>query len=143
MASTRAGGGEGGAGPEERLAKALGWFSVGLGVPQLLVPGHVNRLIGVDDTRGNRVIMRAVGLRELGGAAGILARPRPAGFLFARVAGDAMDLLLLGAALRGKGSARRRVAAAAVAVAGAAVLDVVASASVRDGQRRATQRGGQ
>ncbi len=116
------------AGGEDRLAKALGWFSIGLGVPQLLAPGKVNRLIGVDDNRRNRTIMRAVGLRELGGAAGILDRPRPAGFLFARVAGDAVDLLLLQAALRSKRSARRRVAGAAVAVAGVAVVDVIATA---------------
>ncbi len=128
MDGRRAAGGDGGRGAEERLAKALGWFSVGLGVPQVLVPGRVNRLIGVDDTRRNRWTMRAVGLRELGGAAGILDRPLPAGFLFARVAGDAMDLALLGAALRGKRNGRGRVAAAAVAVAGVAVLDVVASA---------------
>ncbi len=115
-------------GAEDRLAKALGWFSIGLGVPQLLVPGQVNRLVGVENSRRNRAIMRAVGVRELGGAAGILDRPRPAGFLFARIAGDITDLVLLQAALRSKRSARRRVAAAMAAVGGVAVLDVVASA---------------
>lgn len=115
-------------GGEERLAKALGWFSTGLGLPQVIVPGRVNRLIGVQDTPRNRSIMRAIGVRELGGAAGILERPRPAGFLFARVVGDAIDLLLLGAALRARGNARHRVAATTAAVAGVAVLDVIASA---------------
>lgn len=113
---------------EDRLAKSLGWFSIGLGVPQLLAPRQVTRLIGVADNRANRAVMRAVGVRELGGAAGILDRPRPGGFLFARVAGDAIDLALLGAALRAKGNDRRRLVAAVVAVAGVAVLDVVASA---------------
>ena len=111
---------------EERLARGLGWLSMGLGVAQLLVPGHVNRLIGVAGTRRNRVVMRAVGLRELGGAVGILGRSRPVGFLFARLAGDAMDLLLLRAARRDTGNARYRVATAAVA--GVAVLDLVAGA---------------
>lgn len=115
-------------GDEDRLAKALGWFSIGLGVPQLLAPGPVNRLIGVDDTRRTRAVTRAVGLRELAGAAGILDRPRPSGFLVARVAGDAVDLLLLTSALRAEGNARRRLAAAAVAVAGVTVVDVIASA---------------
>ncbi len=112
---------------EDRLAKALGWFSIGLGVPQLLAPGPTTRLIGVADSRRNRAIMRGVGLRELVGGAGILDRPRPAGFLFARVVGDAMDLLLLQAALRAKGNSRPRVAAASAAVAGVAVLDAMAS----------------
>ncbi len=115
-------------GGAERLAKGLGWFSIGLGVPQVLAPGRVNRLVGVEDSRRNRTIMRAMGVRELAGAPGILDRPRPGGFLFARVAGDALDLALLGAALRAKGSVRSRVAAATAAVAGVAVLDVIASA---------------
>ncbi|HYE77564.1 MAG TPA: cyclase, partial [bacterium] len=85
---------------EDRLAKGLGWLSVALGVTQLMAPRQVSRLIGIADTGRNRAVMRAVGVRELGAAAGILDRPRPAGFLFGRVAGDAMDLLLLGAAYR-------------------------------------------
>ncbi|HSH58698.1 MAG TPA: SRPBCC family protein [Acidimicrobiales bacterium] len=113
---------------EDRLAKALGWFSIALGVPQLIAPGYVNRLIGVNDSRRNRWVMRAVGVRELGGAAGILDRPRPSGFLFARVVGDAMDLLMLQSTLRRKGKSHGRVVAAAAAVVGVAVLDVVASA---------------
>lgn len=115
-------------GAGERLAKGLGWFSIGLGVPQVLAPGRMNRLIGVEDSRQNRVVMRAMGVRELAGAPGILDRPRPSSFLFARVAGDALDLGLLGAALRAKGSTRARVVAAAAAVAGVTVLDVMASA---------------
>jgi uncharacterized membrane protein len=100
------------------------------------------RLVGVDDSPRNRAVMRIVGLRELAGAAGILDRPRPAGFLFARVAGDAMDLALLGAALRAKGNARRRVAAATAAVAGVAVVDAVASARTSRSADPTTDAGG-
>lgn len=116
-------------GAPERLAKGLGWFSIGLGVPQVLAPGRVNRLIGVEDSRRNRMVMRAMGVRELAGAPGILDRPRPAGFLLARVAGDVLDLSLLGAALGAQRNRRVRVAAATAAVAGVAVLDVIASAT--------------
>ncbi|HEV2766419.1 MAG TPA: SRPBCC family protein [Acidimicrobiales bacterium] len=94
----------------------------------MLAPGRMNRLIGVDDSRQNRAVMRAMGVRELASAPGILDRPRPAGFVFARVAGDALDLAVLGAALRARGSVRARVAAAMAAVAGVTVLDVIASA---------------
>ncbi len=116
-----------GDGRQERLARALGWFSLGLGIPQLLVPQRLNQLIGVDDSGRNRMVMRAVGVRELAGGAGILDRPRPAGFLFARLTGDIMDLLLLGAALRAKGNDRHRVGAATAAVTGVAVLDAIAA----------------
>lgn len=115
-------------GTPEKLAKGLGWFSIGLGLPQVLAPGRVNRLIGVEDSRRNRAVMRAMGVRELAGAPGILDRPRPSGFLFARVAGDILDLSLLGASLRARRNARARVTAATAAVAGVTVLDVIASA---------------
>jgi hypothetical protein len=99
-----------------------------LGVPQLLAPRLINRLIGVTGTDRSRTLIRIVGLREVGSGIGILSHPRPAGFLFTRVAGDAMDLLLLLAALRAKGTARHRVAAATAAVTSIAIVDVIASA---------------
>jgi uncharacterized membrane protein len=82
----------------------------------------------VDDTARARTLMRAVGARELGAGTGILGRPRPAGWLWARVAGDAMDLALLGAALGSRRNTQRRVLAAAAAVAGITALDLYASA---------------
>jgi uncharacterized membrane protein len=112
--------------PGGSLAKALGWASVGLGLPQVAAPGRFARLVGLDDTPGTRRLTRGVGLRELGAAAGVLAKP--AGGLWARVAGDAMDLALLGNALRSRRSDRRRVAAATAAVVGIAALDVAAAA---------------
>ena len=65
--------------------------------------------------------MRAVGVRELVAGVGIFSDRRPAQWVWARVAGDTMDLALLGSALRstsrtpdapnpgGHGSRRRRV----------------------------------
>src|SRR5215213_10148653 len=75
---------------DEQLAKALGWFSIGLGLAQLAAPGEVARFIGVHDDRDTRKLMRGVGLRELTSGLGILTQPRPAGWLWARVGGDAM-----------------------------------------------------
>ena len=34
----------------ESLANALGWFSIGLGVAQLVAPRELGRLVGVRDT---------------------------------------------------------------------------------------------
>src|SRR3954465_2968882 len=110
----------------ERLGRGLGWFSVGLGLPQPVAPDRGSRLVGVEPTTGTKALMRVVGLRELGAAAGILGGKAPAGWLWGRVAGDAKDLALLGVALASKDSNRRRVLAATAAVAGVTVLDVVA-----------------
>jgi uncharacterized membrane protein len=68
-------------------------------------------------------------VRELAAAAGLLSRPRPA-WLWARVAGDCMDLVLLGRAL--KHHDRRgltRTIAATVGVLTITAVDVYAAAS--------------
>jgi uncharacterized membrane protein len=103
------------------LARALGWFSVGLGVAQLAVPRRVSTAIGVAP---HPLLMRAIGLRELTAGLGILSQARPAPWVGARVAGDAMDLGLLAVALASGGTSRARVAAATAAVTGIAALDV-------------------
>ena len=53
----RAGNGSGGRGPlpdSERLARRLGWFSIGLGLAQITAPRSVARMIGVDDDDTSR-----------------------------------------------------------------------------------------
>jgi uncharacterized membrane protein len=109
--------------PEAELARFLGWFSLGLGVPQTIAPGRVNRLIGVRDDRTSRAWQRVVGARELAAAAGIFSRPRPAGWLWARVAGDIKDLALLASAWRNKELSPGRLAAATASVAGITAVD--------------------
>jgi uncharacterized membrane protein len=122
----------------EQLAKALGWFSIGLGLAQLLAPRRMSRTIGVNDSPG---LMRAVGAREIASGVGILSQRRPAGWLWSRVAGDAMDLAMLGNAARVHNDAgrRRRIAAATAAVVGITVLDVLTS--TQQSQRKATEEG--
>lgn len=84
----------------ERVALRLGWLSVGLGVTQLVAPGWMASWIGVRDDRRTRWTLRAVGLREVVTGIGILSRPRPSNFVWARSVGDLMDLVLLGASLK-------------------------------------------
>lgn len=133
--------GDVGGGAGQGLGRALGWFSLGLGASQAIAPGAVARFIGVDDSGAIRVLMRAVGGRELMAAAAILRRSRPAGWLWARVAGDTMDLVLLGTALSDGRNDRRRTAAAAGAVVGVAVLDLLAAARLSRSPRKLAQDG--
>ena len=72
-----------------RVAAFLGWFSIGLGVAEIVAPGSVARLIGV---RSNRRLLRMIGLREIASGVGILSKPRPTGWLWSRVGGDNMIL---------------------------------------------------
>jgi uncharacterized membrane protein len=110
--------------PDERLAKGLGWFSIGLGLAQVLAPRGFARTIGVADDGGHCALVRLVGLRELACGIGILSRRRPAGWVWARVAGDMMDIALLGSALASGAPRRDRVAAATAAVLGVTALDL-------------------
>ena len=110
----------------ERLARALGLFSVGLGLSQVLAPAAVTRAIGLEDTDRNRSTMRAFGFRETASGVGLLTHRRPATFAWGRVIGDVMDLAVLGRALRSPRSRHGRVKAATGAVLGVAVLDILA-----------------
>jgi hypothetical protein len=118
-----------GAGPETvaRIATGLGWFSLGLGTPQLLAAGRVNRAAGIRNDTRSRVVQRLVGVRELAAGGGILGTQQPAPWLWARVAGDAMDLVLLGRAWGGKRAGAPRLFLATTSVAGIAALDLFAA----------------
>jgi uncharacterized membrane protein len=106
--------------PEECLARNLGWFSIGLGLVQLLAPRRLGRAIGVGD---HPVLMRLLGLRELASGLSILTQANPTPGLKARVAGDVMDLALLGSSLTTSNSKECALIATAV-VAGVTALDV-------------------
>jgi uncharacterized membrane protein len=115
---------------EQRLAELLGWASLGLGVSQATSPGRFDRFIGVrPDPKPRAITVVACGVRELAAAAGILAidRPRPAGWLWARVAGDTLDLALLVMALRNRPERPARIVGAIGAVVGIAATDLYAA----------------
>jgi uncharacterized membrane protein len=112
-------------GGDGRLATGLGWFSMGLGMAEVAAPGLLARLIGMPDDDDNCELLRAAGLREIASGIGILTRDRRAGWVWARVGGDVMDLALLGSAFRSDQSEPRRLMAATAAVAGVTALDVV------------------
>lgn len=81
----------------ERVARGLGWFSIGLGLAELLTPSLVARLCG--GRARHTGLIRLYGLREI--ASGLLifsGGRRPVRGVWSRVAGDAMDLATLAAA---------------------------------------------
>lgn len=115
-----------------RLARGLAWFGIGLGVAQMLAPKRVARASGLYD----HSYLPAFGVREIASGIGILARERPTGWLWARVAGDVVDLAVLGGALATHKRTKGRLAVAAAAVAGIALLDVLCAVRMSDRARR-------
>jgi uncharacterized membrane protein len=104
----------------EAIARGLGWFSVALGVTQIVAPRRLSRLIGIDD---RPLLMRMLGIRETLAGVTILAQRRPVSGLWSRVAGDGMDLALLGAGLASRNSEKAKLLGATAAVAGVTALD--------------------
>jgi uncharacterized membrane protein len=109
---------------KDAVARGLGWFSLALGTAQVAAPRSVARLLQLRAGGEQAVVMRAVGVREIATGVGILARPKPAAWLWARVVGDAVDMTLLAKA---DGEPRGKLAGI-VAVAGVAVPDLIESA---------------
>jgi uncharacterized membrane protein len=110
----------------EGLAHALGLFSVGLGLTQILAPRRVARAIGLEDDEHNRKTMLAFGFRETASGIGLLTQPHSPAFAWGRVAGDAMGLAVLGRALVSGRNDHNRVAVAMAAVLSVTILDLMA-----------------
>jgi hypothetical protein len=108
--------------PGLSLVRFLGYFSIGLGMAEVCAPGAMARLTGV----GQKNLLPAYGVREIAAGLGILSNARPTGWLWARVAGDVLDLATLGANMAtGDDDSRRKAFVSLLAVAGVTALDVL------------------
>ncbi|HEX3598283.1 MAG TPA: SRPBCC family protein [Polyangiaceae bacterium] len=108
-----------------RRATGLGWFSISLGLAELVAPRSIARLIGARDTDQNRLVLRGFGAREIAAGLGILSGRRTAGWIWARLAGDALDLAALGRVTTRARRDRPRAAAITAAVAGVTAMDLL------------------
>jgi len=100
----------------------LGWFSIGLGLAELLAPRTMANLTGVHQEK----LLQMYGVREIVTGLGILSSVQPAGWMWGRVLGDAMDMATLLTAAASNGESERALGALA-AVAGVTALDVVSA----------------
>ena len=113
--------------PMLNLARGMGWFGIGLGVAQVLMPGVVGSLTGVRNKR----LLRLYGLRELVTSVGVLSSEQPANWMWARVAGDVMDFATVLEGLASSDESRADEAAMAlVAVAGATLTDLACAGAL-------------
>ncbi len=112
------------------LARGLGFFSIGLGLAELLGTGPLSRYLGMEDHKG---LLRLFGLREIAAGIGLLSQDRLAPWMWARVAGDALDLTLLGTTFANRPNRRTNVGIATGAVAGVTALDILAGERLRSG----------
>ncbi len=77
---------------EVKIARSLGWFSIGLGLVEVLATRQLSAFLGTRNTG----LVRAFGVRELAAGVAILAQDQPGPTqLWTRVGGDAMDIAAL------------------------------------------------
>jgi hypothetical protein len=104
------------------LARGLGYFSIALGVAELLAPRTLCRELGLE---GHETLVRAYGAREVATGVAILMSPDPTPWILGRVAGDALDIGTVAMGLRHDNEKQNNVVAALGALVGVTVLDAV------------------
>ena len=118
----------------DSLATGLAWFSIALGVSELVMPDKVADLAGLP--RSSAPTLRALGAREIGHGISILASPGRPTPVWSRVAGDAIDLAVMLSAFRSDESDPDRLSVAIGAVSAVAALDVFCASRLGDGGDR-------
>src|SRR3954463_1764793 len=122
-------------GASDRMARNLGWFSLGLGALEILSPGRITRALGME---GQENLVRAYGFREVAAGMLSLSIEKRAG-LWSRVAGDGLDIATLMAALSDDNPKKDNVAMALMMVGGITLLDIATAQGVS--VRHSPQRG--
>lgn len=87
----------------DKVARGIGWLSLGLGLYQLLAPHKLGEQLGL---RGHENKMRACGTREVISAIGALS-DNPAPSIWSRVGGDMLDLAALTYVLQDRHNPKR------------------------------------
>jgi hypothetical protein len=106
----------------QTLAQGLGWFSIGLGVAELVAPGQLARFLGMEE---RTELIRAYGAREIVTGVGILAQEDPTPWMWGRLGGDVLDLGTLATGLGRSNPQRGNVGLAVAAVVGVMALDLI------------------
>ena len=105
---------------EMKVARGLGWFSIGLGIAEVAAGREIGRALGIEDKGW---LFRVFGVREAAAGVAILAMENSKAGVWARVAGDALDLAALGSGFTRDNPKKGNLAVAFVAVVGITALD--------------------
>jgi hypothetical protein len=116
------------------LARGLGWFSIGLGLAELLAPRMLAEQMGM---QGKESLLRFYGAREMAAGVGILMSENPGPWVWGRVAGDALDLATLATGLDKQNLRKGNVVIALAAVAGVTALDCLSAQALTGTSRPA------
>lgn len=108
------------------VARKLGWFSIALGMAELIASESIARALGMP---GKEAVIRAYGPREVSSGILSLSADKQSG-LWSRVAGDGLDIGTLLWAFRHDNPKRDNVGLALVLVAGVTLIDLSTAQTV-------------
>lgn len=116
----------------ERITTGLGFAQLALAAFELARPGALARSIGL---RQNHTFLKGFGAREMATGAGLFGWRRGRGrslWIWARVAGDAMDVATIAPALSRSNPRRNAAFVALGIVAAVTVIDVLCAKALDD-----------
>jgi hypothetical protein len=115
-----------------RTARGLGWFSIALGLAEVLMPHTLARNLGLRSA----ALVRLYGLREIATGVGLLMARDPAPWTAARVGGDLLDAATLLPAVGPDNPRRGAAVGALTTVAAVAAVDAACTGALRAEQKR-------
>jgi uncharacterized membrane protein len=124
----------------ESLAKGLGWFSIGLGVAEVLAPKMVAHAVGLEGK--HTLLIRLFGLREIASGVAIFSQGKnPAESVWGRVAGDALDIAALGVNVLNPNANKVLLGFAAANVVGVTAVDIMTATQLSKEKGQITEDG--
>jgi hypothetical protein len=122
---------------EMKVARGLGWFSIGLGLAEIVAGREIGRTLGMEDRTW---LIRAFGVREIASGITIFSQDTPRAGVWSRVAGDVLDLATLASAYREDNPKRDNVAAAIASIVGITWADYWCARRLHSGRPHASYR---
>ena len=117
-----------------QTAKFLGYFSIGLGLVELVAARRLTAILGLPIPSA---VVRGFGAREVAAGIGVLTYPDNPGPLWARVGGDVLDVAVLASGLGRDNRNRGMAIGATLAVLAITALDVACAAALQQREGRA------
>ena len=122
-----------------KMARGLGYFSIALGVAEMIAPGAICRAAGV---RGLETVVRSYGAREIATGVAILTSHDPEPWIWTRVAGDLADIATVAAGVQQDNQSKSRSAIAFATLAAVTLVDFACANglnSEKDNRKTATR----
>jgi hypothetical protein len=114
----------------DRLARGLGYFSIALGVAELVAPRAICRAAGLKDLEP---VIRGYGAREIATGVAILGSHDPEPRMWSRVAGDLADIATVAAGVRQDNGSKGRNVLAVATLAAVTLVDLACASGLQAG----------